>query len=125
MPGSVLLEHAAGYLFSGDFIYPRPLFAFLPNSSMGDYLQGADTLLDVSSPAVRIFGAHRIGPPGTPEQTLDDIHDLRKALQSIKSKEANGEGFYPVTYLVNSEITLLADPVWLQNWHVRYPTLGK
>ncbi|NNL84477.1 MAG: MBL fold metallo-hydrolase, partial [Myxococcales bacterium] len=34
-----LLDAARGYLFSGDFMYPGPLFAFLPNSNMGDYLQ--------------------------------------------------------------------------------------
>jgi hydroxyacylglutathione hydrolase len=120
-----LLDHEAGYLFSGDFIYPGPLFAFLPNSRMGDYMQGADTLLDVASPAIRIFGAHRLAPPGAPEQTLADIHDLRQALQSIKAGEVDGEGFYPVTYLVNADMTLLTEPAWLQNWDVRYPALGK
>jgi AraC-like DNA-binding protein len=40
-----LLDIEAGMIFTGDFIYPGPLYAFLSNSGMRDYLQGAQTLL--------------------------------------------------------------------------------
>ncbi len=119
-----LYDAARGYLFTGDFMYPGPLFAFLANSNLGDYLQGADALLEVANDDVRIFGAHRVAPPGTPEQTLVDLRDLRTALQRVQRGNLRGEGLYPVTYMVNTSMELLADPAWLQNWEPRYPELG-
>ncbi len=119
-----LLDSDAGYLFSGDFIYPGPLYAFLPNSRMGDYQQAAKNVLDVADSSVRIFGAHRMGPPGAPEQTLSDVSDLRRALNAIKTGELDGEGFYPVTYIVSPTMQILAEPSWLQDWGARYPEFG-
>jgi glyoxylase-like metal-dependent hydrolase (beta-lactamase superfamily II) len=115
-----LLDETAGLLFSGDFLYPGPLYAFLPNSRMGDYLQGAETVLTAAADA-RVFGAHRDGPPGAPEQSLADVRDLQAALQAIRAGTLDGEGFYPVTYLVSPTMQLLAEPAWLQDWAARYP----
>lgn len=115
-----LLDEAAGLLFSGDFLYPGPLYAFLPNSRMGDYLQGTQTVLAATAEA-RVFGAHRDAPPGAPEQSLSDVRDLQRALEAIRAGTLDGEGLYPVTYLVNPGMQLLAEPAWLQDWGVRYP----
>lgn len=115
-----LLDETSGFLFSGDFIYPGPLYAFLPNSSLGDYLQGTDTVLAAAAEA-RVFGAHRDAPPGAPEQSLADVHDLQVALHAIRAGTLDGRGFYPVTYLVSPTMQLLAEPAWLQNWEARYP----
>jgi hydroxyacylglutathione hydrolase len=118
-----LLDESAGYLFTGDFIYPGPLYAFMPNSSMGDYLQGAQTVLAAATD-VRIFGAHRDYPPGTPEQSLADVRDLHQALEAIRSGTRKGYGFYPVYYFVSPTMELLAEPAWLQEWDARYPQFG-
>lgn len=118
-----LLDQASGYLFSGDFIYPGPLYAFTPTSNMGGYLQGTNTVIAASFPGTRIFGAHRNGPQGAPEQTVSDVHDLRELIEAVKAGEAESEGIYPVTYIVNPTMQLLADPAWLQDWHARYPEL--
>jgi glyoxylase-like metal-dependent hydrolase (beta-lactamase superfamily II) len=115
-----LLDETSGFLFSGDFIYPGPLYAFLPNSSLGDYLQGTDTVLAAAAEA-RVFGAHRDAPPGAPEQSLADVRDLQVALHAIRAGTLDGRGFYPVTYLVSPTMQLLAEPAWLQNWEARYP----
>jgi glyoxylase-like metal-dependent hydrolase (beta-lactamase superfamily II) len=115
-----LLDEAAGLLFSGDFLYPGPLYAFLPNSRMGDYLQGTENVLAAAAD-VRVFGAHRDGPPGAPEQSLADVRDLQRALEAIRAGTLDGEGFYPVTYLVSPTLQLLAEPAWLQDWDTRYP----
>jgi glyoxylase-like metal-dependent hydrolase (beta-lactamase superfamily II) len=115
-----LLDEAAGLLFSGDFIYPGPLYAFLPNSSLGDYLQGTHTVLAAAADA-RVFGAHRDAPPGAPEQSLADVRDLKQALEAIQAGALDGSGFYPATYLVSPTIQLLAEPAWLQDWDARYP----
>ena len=118
-----LYDDEAGLLFSGDFIYPGPLYAFLPNSGMGDYLQGANTVLAVVSPGIKVFGAHRMGPPAAPAMTVRDVEDLKAALDSIRNGELAGNGFYPVFYVVNSGIDLMAEPSWLQKWRARYPDL--
>ena len=119
-----LVDESAELLFAGDFIYPGSLYAFMPNSNMGDYLQGADSILDTGLSAMRIFGAHRAGPPGAPEQSISDVRDLQATLQMIKSGDADGEGLYPVTYYVNPGLQMLADPPFLQQWDARYPELS-
>lgn len=119
-----LLDESAGFLFSGDFIYPGALYAFMPNSNMGDYLQGAESILGAGLSAMRIFGAHREGPPGAPEQSISDVRDLQKTLELIRSGGVVSEGFYPVLYVVNPELQILADPAWLQKWNARYPELS-
>jgi glyoxylase-like metal-dependent hydrolase (beta-lactamase superfamily II) len=118
-----LLDEAAAYLFSGDFIYPGPLYAFLPNSRLGDYLRGTQTVLAATADA-RVFGAHRDRPPGAPEQSLADVRDLQAALQAIRAGTLDGSGFYPVSYLVSPTMQLLAEPAWLQDWEARYPQYG-
>ena len=111
-----LLDLSNGWLFSGDFVYPGPLFAFLPNSGLGDYLAAAETVQQTAPDDTRIFGAHRVAPPGAPELHMGDLADLRTALEAIRSGELEGEGFYPVVYRVNARMDLLAEPRWLQRW---------
>ena len=118
-----LLDSAREMLFAGDFIYSGPLYAFLPNSSLGDYQQGAATLLSNTSADTKVFGAHRSGPPGAPVLTREDIQDVSSALQNIKAETVEPEGDYPISYRVNERIVLLAEPKWLQNWEQRYPNL--
>lgn len=117
-----LLDESSAYLFTGDFIYPGPLYAFLPNSNMGDYLQSTREVLAVAAD-VRIFGAHRDYPPGVPEQSLADVRDLQQALEAIRAGTLGGEGFYPVYYFVSPTMELLAEPAWLQDWDPRFPRL--
>jgi glyoxylase-like metal-dependent hydrolase (beta-lactamase superfamily II) len=112
-----ILDLESGALFSGDFLYPGPLFAFLPNSGMGDYLAGANLVLAEAPLETRIFGAHRIGPPGLPELARSDVEDLRAALSAIRDGELEGSGLYPVVYPVNERVELWAEPRWLQRWN--------
>ncbi len=114
-----LLDRASGVLFSGDFLYPGALYAFLPNSGMGDYQAGARSVLAAAAPGTRIFGAHRVGPPAAPELALDDVRDLAETLLAISAGERAGTGVYPVSYRVNERVELLAEPRWLQVWTPR------
>jgi len=118
-----LLDVRNGYLFTGDFLYEGPLFAFLPNSRMGDYLQGTETLLATVPRQIRIYGAHRLGPPGVPELEFTDVQDLDMALRLIQKGDLAGDGIYPIAYSVNRKIQLLVEPAWLQKWDRRYPGL--
>jgi glyoxylase-like metal-dependent hydrolase (beta-lactamase superfamily II) len=109
-----LLDVDSGQLFSGDFLYPGPLVAFLPNSSLEDYLLGADTVLASAPSDVTIFGAHRVAPSGLPVLALDDAADLRSALLAIAAGDLSGEGLYPVVYPINDRLELYAEPSWLR-----------
>jgi glyoxylase-like metal-dependent hydrolase (beta-lactamase superfamily II) len=114
-----LLDLESGAVFAGDFIYPGPLFAFLPNSGMGDYLQGALTLISSAPANARVFGAHRVAPPGAPELGMGDVENVLSALRAIRAGELQGKGFYPIVYPVNERVELWAEPAWLQNWEPR------
>lgn len=105
-----------GAIFVGDFIYPGPLYAFLPNSSMQDYLDGSDNLLRDAKSASPLFTAHRDKPPGIPQLTMEDVEALQRTLISIKDGTAVGEGFYPHAYKVNERIEILTEPPWLHDW---------
>jgi hydroxyacylglutathione hydrolase len=111
-----LLDSSSGYIFSGDFIYPGPLYAFLPNSNLGDYLQGANTVLAADAGDPAIFGAHRDVAPGPPRLGMQDVKDLRATLLELRDGSAKGAGLYPVQYEVNERIQLLVEPDWLQKW---------
>jgi hydroxyacylglutathione hydrolase len=111
-----LVETATGLIFSGDFVYPGPLFAFLPGSAMGDYLDGAEVILHFAPSESRILAAHRAEPSGLPELALSDVEDLEAALLQIERRELAGQGIYPVIYPVNERMSLRAEPRWLQRW---------
>lgn len=116
-----LLDAQTSMLFAGDFIYPGDLYAFMPNSNLGDYLQAAGRVLEEVPEGVRLAGAHAIEAPGMPLLELADVADLRDQLLLIREGKAEAEGAYPVRYHINARLALLAEPAWLQDWTPRYP----
>lgn len=111
-----LLDLSSGAVFTGDFVYPGYLYAFLPTSNMGDYLVGANNLLDVISDEAPLFGAHQGPDPVIPKLGTQDVKDLMAALKQIRDRELASSGTYPVIYPVNENINILAEPRWLQSW---------
>jgi hydroxyacylglutathione hydrolase len=111
-----LLDTGHGMLFTGDFIYLGPLYAFLPNSGMGDYLQSAESVLAVTPVTTDLYGAHREGPPGAPKLGRSDVLDLSTLLHTIENGTAKAGGVYPVEYEVNDRVQLLTEPRWWQDW---------
>jgi glyoxylase-like metal-dependent hydrolase (beta-lactamase superfamily II) len=105
-----------GILFSGDYLYPGPLWAFLPNSSMRDYLETAGPLLERLPADTIILGAHRESAPGLPSLAYQDLVDLQAALIRLRDGELSGAGTWPVTFEVNDRLQLVAEPRWLQDW---------
>jgi hydroxyacylglutathione hydrolase len=116
-PDSIsLFDEESGIVFSGDFIHPGSLYGFLPNSSMREYVDGAETMLGTIPEDARIFGAHRVEAPGIPELAFDDVKDLRETLAAVRLRYQDGKGGYPDSFTVNDRVTLLAEPRWLQRW---------
>ena len=90
-----LHDLGSGDLFTGDFLYPGALIAFLSNSRLGDYLNGAERVLELATPGAQIFGAHRVSPPGAPRLVLDDLAALRARLREIRDGEGRGQRSLP------------------------------
>ncbi|MAC69200.1 MAG: hypothetical protein CMP84_03180 [Gammaproteobacteria bacterium] len=111
-----LLDLGSGAVFSGDFLYPGNLYAFMPTSNMGSYLQGAETLLELIEIGTPVYGAHRGPEPVIPRLGVNDMRDLHGALIRIRDKELDGEDTYPVFYPVNDKLDILAEPRVLQSW---------
>jgi len=120
-PDSIsLYDRDADQLFSGDYIYVDYLYAFVPNSDMGDYLQTAHQLLSIIDRDTVIFPAHSIPSDdlhGVIRLGHRDVVDLRDALEGIKAGTLPGEGFFPRRYPVNEQIWLFGDFEWLQDWN--------
>lgn len=111
-----LLDADNGILFSGDYLYPGDLYGFLPNSSMGDYLRVADSLVSQLDPSIQFFGAHRVKPPGPPRLGMEDLTDLAVGLKGIRDGDIEGTGSYPKAFPLNERLVMLAEPRWLQRW---------
>lgn len=111
-----LLDLESGAVFSGDFLYPGNLYAFLPTSNMGSYLQGAQTLLERIGTGTPIYGAHRGPEPVIPRLGIDDVRDLQEVLVEIRDRQAVGQGTYPVSYPINERLNILTEPRFLQSW---------
>lgn len=97
-------------LFTGDFIYPTTLYAFLPDSSLSAYQATAGRLLATLPADTRIYGAHCCRndlPPRAPWMTLHDVEDVRAAVADIRSGQAHGRGLVIRRFPVNARMTLL------------------
>jgi glyoxylase-like metal-dependent hydrolase (beta-lactamase superfamily II) len=105
-----LLDRARGMLFSGDYLYPGELYAFLPGSSLADYLWTAERLTPALPALAAIHGGHGIElATSAPVLAARDLLDLQRALREIRSGERGGSGWFPRAYPVNERLTLLSD----------------
>lgn len=109
-------DEANGQFFTGDYIYEGPLYAFLPNSSLTDYLKVAENLLLILPRETKLYTAHRTNMTGTPVLETRDIVELRDTLEAVRDGEISGTGFFPTRYRVNERIALDADIPWYQDW---------
>jgi hydroxyacylglutathione hydrolase len=102
-------------LFAGDFIYPGMLYAFLPDSSRGEYLVTTRRLLALLDPATRIYAAHLADDPGTisaPVLAVADLRALEATLVQIDSGHLKYSGHFPRVYPVRGVITFGTGYAW-------------
>jgi len=106
----MLLDRDRNLLFTGDFIYPGPLFAMTPGADLQAYLKTARRLLEIISPETRLLPAHGESErSGVPILEHADIVDLRNTLEKVLKGTLAGEGFYLKNYAVNNRIELWTD----------------
>ena len=111
----VLFDSAAHRLFSGDFIYPSTLYAFLPGASLRSYQETSDRLLATLPADTIIWSAHccRAGEaPSAPWLSMKDLRDLDNELRKIRAGESRSTGFFPRTFAINGQMTLAAGFPW-------------
>jgi hydroxyacylglutathione hydrolase len=115
-PTSVALFDASNRrLFSGDFIYPTTLYAFLPGASLSAYQATARKLLEMLPADTVLWTAHccrKNEGVSAPWLSMKDLRDLDVALTAIRAGQAKAAGFYPRVFPVNGEMTLAAGFPW-------------
>ena len=110
-----LFDRAAHRLFTGDFIYPTTLYAFLPGASMSAYRNTADTLLKTLPADTTLWAAHccRRGQGySAPWLSMSDLADLAQALAHRESRGLAAHGFFPRESPINGQMTLASGFPW-------------
>ncbi len=109
-PHSVsLFDSQTHRLFTGDFIYPTMLYAFLPGASNSSYRDTAGKLLGEMPGDTVIWAAHCCRHDkgyAAPWLSMRDLKDLDAALARRDEGRLKSEGFFPRRYPVNSQMTL-------------------
>jgi hydroxyacylglutathione hydrolase len=118
-PTSVsLYDESRAQLFSGDFIYPGELYAFLPGASRSAYLATCQSLLSIIDAHTRIFAAHMEDEPAPVQAPVLDVADLtalQTALGAIDRGDLSSSGLYPRKFPVKGAMTFATG--W--NWNDR------
>jgi len=103
-------DPAAKLLFTGDYIYTTTLYAFLPDSSLSSYVATAGRLLAALPGDTLIYGGHccrNDAPPTAPWLDMNDLRDVRRSVDDIRSGSATGHGFILRRFPVNSRMTIV------------------
>jgi hydroxyacylglutathione hydrolase len=115
-PSSVALFDAqTKRLFSGDFIYPTTLYAFLPGASLSAYQATANMLLEMLPADTVLWTAHccrKNEGVSAPWLSMKDLRDLDTTLTAVRAGQAGSKGFYPRVFAVNEEMTLATGFPW-------------
>src|SRR5262245_34781229 len=115
-PTSVaLFDPAAHQLFSGDYIYPTTLYAFLPGSSLSAYRATTRRLIGMLPADIKIWTAHccRVNEKiSAPWLTMKDLKDLDTALAAIDAGQSHSTGFFPRRFPVNEQMTIFTGFPW-------------
>jgi hydroxyacylglutathione hydrolase len=115
-PNSVsLFDQQSRQLFSGDYVYPTTLYAFLPGASIAAYRDTTRRLLAMLPADTMIWTAHccRVGEKASaPWLTMADLADLDRALSALKDGRLQSTGFYPRRFPVNRQMTLATGFAW-------------
>ena len=109
-PSSVMIYDQKGTrIFTGDFIYPTMLYAFLPGANVSDYRKTTKRLLTELPSDTRLWTGHccrRGGGFAAPWLTMADVADLDRAFELIDAGELEPSGLFPRRYRVNDQMDI-------------------
>lgn len=118
-PQSVSLYDAQAHrLFTGDFIYPTMLYAFLPGANLRDYRRTVGRLRADLPADTRLWAAHccrRAEGYAAPWLTMTDLADLDHALAKIDAGRLGSSGFFPQRYRVNDQMDIGTPLPWFRS----------
>lgn len=92
------------------YVVPRTLYAFLPDSSLSTYVATADRLLGSLPSDTILYGAHccrNDAPPTAPWFGMNELPDIRQAIERIRHGTAVGQGLIIRRFPVNSRMTIV------------------
>lgn len=115
MSSVTLYDDAARRLFTGDFLYPTTLYAFLPGASLSAYHRSARRLLDTLPADTTLWSAHccRNGDGmSAPWLSMRDLKDFERALTLREAGRLTATGLYPRNYPVNRQMELATGFRW-------------
>jgi glyoxylase-like metal-dependent hydrolase (beta-lactamase superfamily II) len=116
-PDSVsLLDRERSILLAADFLYPGPLYAQVPGSSLPDYLAAGEALQPLLEPGITILAAHGQPDGAAPRLGKPDLEDLMKALGEIREGTRKRAKTSPDSYEINSRMRLLVSPEAYGDW---------
>ena len=111
-----LSDPAQRLLFTGDYLYPTSLYAFMVDSSLSAYVATADRLLKSLPADTRIYGAHccrNDGVAQAPRLGMADLAQARAAIVRIEAGTQSGGRGWPVRrYPVDSQMTIVTLYPW-------------
>ena len=118
-PDSVaVLDRRANRLFTGDFIYPSEIYAFLPGANLGDYHASTQRVVHLLNDDSIVYGAHgcdHLPLVDLPKLRRADVAALGGALASADTVSLTaGTGWYPREFAVNERMKLLAKYPWMR-----------
>jgi hydroxyacylglutathione hydrolase len=110
-----IYDSPAKLLFTGDLIYTTTLYAFMPDSSLSTYEATSDLLLARLPADTIIYGAHccrNDAPPEAPWLGMNDLGDVRRAVQNIRNGQEKGQGLLIRRFPVNTRMTIVTFYPW-------------
>lgn len=116
----ILLDRSRDQLFSGDFIYPGELFAFLPGANMGEYVATASRLVSAANTKTVVYPAHGTAKEAvwrTPRLAYEDLSVLHAGLVKICRRISPSTGFFPRRYYLNDRLAILTPFWWNMQWN--------
>ncbi|MCE7999462.1 MAG: MBL fold metallo-hydrolase [Rhodobiaceae bacterium] len=110
-PDSISIwDKTTNRLFMGDYAGDGEIYAFLPNSSLGAYLETTERLLSDLPPQTLLFAAHGgADTKAAPSVGMQNLFDLRDGLRAMRDGRLAGAGFWPRAYPINRNTHVLAD----------------
>lgn len=110
-PDSISIwDRSRNRLFMGDYAGDGEIYAFLPNSSLGAYLETTERLLSDLPPETLLFAAHGgADTQAAPSVGMQNLVDLRDGLRAMRDGRLTGTGFWPRAYPINRNTDVLAD----------------